>query len=82
MDPSVIVSMREYSKNTSKLKKTAMNILVKWINEKEIEHLKHQFELMDIDHTGWIDAEELYKAILKANLKIPKEDVEQIINDV
>jgi calcium-dependent protein kinase len=52
------VSLREY-KGISKLKKEAMNILVKMMNEKEIEHLREQFMKIDLDNTGMINMEEL-----------------------
>ena len=55
IDPNVIKSLSEF-KGVSYLKKEAMNILVKTMKEKEILHLKTQFEQIDKDQTGMINA--------------------------
>ena len=55
IDPNVIKSLSEF-KGVSYLKKEAMNILVKTLREKEILHLKTQFEQIDTDQTGMISA--------------------------
>jgi Ca2+-binding EF-hand superfamily protein len=43
----------------SKLKKAAMNMLVKMADSSSIEVLKNHFEQLDIDKTGLINADEL-----------------------
>jgi Ca2+-binding EF-hand superfamily protein len=48
----------------------ALNVLVKSISSKDIEHLRNQFELVDVNHTGLIDAEELMNAIKAAGIDI------------
>ncbi len=51
-----------------------MNVLVKtMLGGKEIEYLKNQFEIMDVDHTGLIDADELMGAIKNAGFDLDKE---------
>jgi len=45
-------------------------VLVKTISGKEIEHLRRQFEMVDTNHTGLIDAEELMNGIKAAGVDI------------
>jgi Ca2+-binding EF-hand superfamily protein len=40
LDPNIIDSLKEY-RGISKLKKEAMNVLVKMIHEKDLEHLRN-----------------------------------------
>lgn len=51
---------------TSKLKREAMNILVKMTDDGEIEHLRETFRSIDTDSTGTISAQELLKAVKSA----------------
>jgi len=46
-----LFKLREY-KGVSALKKTAMNILVKMADNKDIEKLREAFIAMDLDGTG------------------------------
>ena len=50
-------------KGVSKLKKAAMNMLVKMADQKSIEELRSEFVKIDKDCTGMINAEELKLAI-------------------
>jgi len=50
-------------KGVSKLKKAAMNMLVKMADSNSIEDLKSEFVKLDKDGTGLINAEELKQAI-------------------
>lgn len=52
------------------------------IGGKEIDYLKNQFEVMDVDHTGLIDAEELMLAIKNAGFDLQKEEVEKMIESI
>jgi Ca2+-binding EF-hand superfamily protein len=58
-------------KGSSKLKKAAMNILVKMINPKELEDLRIEFQKIDTDNSGLIEFKELEKALTSSNFKIP-----------
>lgn len=82
LDRTVILQMRTFSKNTSFLKKAALNYLVKTLKESDIEHLKSQFELMDVDHTGIIEIDELTEAIHELKLDFSKEEIDKIINSI
>lgn len=50
-------------KGGSKLKKAAMNMLVKMADQGQIEGLRAQFQEIDVDGTGLINADELRNAI-------------------
>ena len=52
-----------------------MNVLVKMLNEKEIEDLRKQFAVMDKDQTGMINIEELEQAMKESNLNIAGEEI-------
>lgn len=69
LDPNILSSLREY-KGQSTLKKEAMSILVKMMNEKELESLRQQFSTMDEDKTGQISVQELKHAIEKMGMSM------------
>jgi calcium-dependent protein kinase len=47
LDAEILNKLKAY-KGTSTLKKAAMNVLVKMLNNKEIEHLREQFNQIDV----------------------------------
>lgn len=69
-------------KGVSKLKKAAMNMLVKMADQDQIESLREQFVKIDKDGTGLINADELKSAIKQSRIDIPDSQVEKIINEV
>lgn len=81
LDPQMLKNLTEF-KGASALKKAAMNLLVKTLNPKEIQNLREQFELLDTDQTGTLDAMELTKALKKANMHISDKEVENIIKEI
>ena len=58
-------------KGVSKLKKAAMNMMVKMADQKTIEELRIEFGKLDKDGTGMINAEELKAAIKETDINIP-----------
>jgi len=81
IDKDVVERLRDF-KGVSKLKKAAMNMLVKMADQASIEQLREQFGKIDADGTGLINADELKIAIKESNLKIPDSDIEKIISEV
>ena len=57
-----------------------MNILVKMLPPREVDEMRIQFETIDKDKSGFIDAEELSQ-VLKENKKItiPDDEIDKII---
>lgn len=81
LDIDILHNLKEF-KSTSTLKKTAMRVLVKMLTTKEIGKLKAQFETIDTDNTGYIDAEELAEAMKKSNLSVPASEIDRIIREI
>lgn len=81
LDKEVVERLRDF-KGVSKLKKAAMNMLVKMADQNSIEELRTQFQKIDADGTGLINADELKSAIKESNLQIPDSDIEKIISEV
>jgi Ca2+-binding EF-hand superfamily protein len=73
--------LREF-KGQSKLKKAAMNMMVKMADQNAIEDLKEQFHKMDKDGTGMINADELKQAMIESSVEMPEEEIERIIESV
>jgi hypothetical protein len=67
LNKEVITRLRKF-KGQSKLKKAAMNILVKMTNPKDLEDLRGEFEKIDVDHSGFIEFKELEKALGSSNV--------------
>jgi len=64
------------------LKKAAMNVLVKHLNQNQINDLKHEFEKVDTDFSGFLEIKELEKAIESANFNMTSEEIKKIINEL
>jgi len=52
------------------------------LNPKEIEDLRKEFEKIDTDNSGLVDAEELSKALKAASIDITDEQIEDIIKEI
>lgn len=81
LDPALIKNLIEF-KGQSRLKKAAMNLFVKTLNNTEFDKLKHQFEELDTNHTGQVDAGELSEALKKSELNIPQSQIDAIIKEI
>ena len=58
LDKDVVARLQDF-KGISKLKKAALNIMVKQLNPSDLTHLNEQFHKIDTDQTGLISYEEL-----------------------
>lgn len=82
LDEQMLDNLVEY-KGSTKLKRAAINLLVKMLPTKEVEGLKKQFVQIDTDHSGCIDAEELATAMKQnPSIKVPDEEIDRIISEV
>lgn len=66
----------------SKLKRAAMNMLVKMADQKSLEGLQEKFRQIDKEGTGLINAEDLQEALKNSDLHIPDEEIKKIIAEV
>jgi len=82
VDPGIIQGLVDFCSSTSKFKKAALNIFVKQIPFSDIEHLRTQFHLMDVDSTGLLDIEELTTAMQKAGIELPQGEIDKILDEV
>lgn len=55
-------------KGDSQLKNEALNVLVRMLDETQIQHLQRTFEDIDEDRTGMISLHELHQAFDKTTL--------------
>ena len=58
LEPHILDRLRNY-KGVSKLRKEAMNVLVKMLDQNKIQNLRAAFHDMDKDQTGMITLSEL-----------------------
>ena len=79
---SAVLARLQNFKWVSKLKKGAMNMLVKMADPGQIEGLRAQFQEIDTDGTGLINADELRTAIKNSAIEIPEEKIDEIIDNV
>lgn len=70
LDINILKNLQAF-KGQSKLKKAAMNLLVKMADTKAIENLKQEFHKIDKDRTGLIHASELKSAMQNIDNNIP-----------
>lgn len=76
-----MMKLKEF-KGTSKLKKAALNVLVKMLNPKDIQNLREVFQSIDTDNSGFIELSELEKAIKEANFDLTAKEIRHIIQEL
>lgn len=81
IDEQVLVRLTSYKK-TSQLKKIALNLLVRFLNPKDLELQRNSFERIDTHCTGFIDIKEFETAMSHSHLKLPVKEIKQLFMDV
>jgi len=66
-------------KGVSTLRKAALNMMVKMIDDSELEDLKEKFREIDEDGTGMIKAHELANVLRKRDLNMSNKEVQDLI---
>ena len=59
-----------------------MNMFVKMADQEEIERLGAQFQQLDKDKTGMLNAQELRAALIESDLNVTNEQIDNIISEV
>mmetsp|Transcript_42297 Transcript_42297/g.49227 ORF Transcript_42297/g.49227 Transcript_42297/m.49227 type:complete len:171 (-) Transcript_42297:41-553(-) len=59
-----------------------MNLFAKMLSTSEIADLKAEFEKIDVDHSGQVDADELSSALKKSGISLPDKDIDELIAKV
>jgi Ca2+-binding EF-hand superfamily protein len=70
----VIKNLQNF-RGSSKLKKAALNVLVKMLQPKDIEDLKTEFMKVDTDNSGFIDIYELEAALSRSDMKMSADEL-------
>lgn len=81
LDPNVVKSLRAF-RGQSKLKKAALNVLIKMVNPKEIEDLRKEFQKIDTDHSGFIEVQELETALKNSNFEMTAKELKSIVDEL
>ena len=81
IDMDVLNRLKQF-KGVSTLRKAALNMMVKMIDDHEVEALKEQFREIDQDGTGMIKASELASVLRKRDLNMSNKEVESLINEI
>lgn len=81
IDNEVVENLRSF-KGSSKLKKAALNVLVKMLKPKDIDHLKEEFMKIDTDDSGFIEYKELEQALKNSNFHLSAEELNHIIKEI
>ena len=77
-----VVSKLRSFKGQSSFKKAAMNLFVKTATEEEVQDLRAQFQAIDTDGTGMIDAQELHAILMQKRVNVSDAEVADMINQM
>lgn len=69
-------------KRNCQLKTAALNLYVKYISNSQIKKIREQFEAIDTDNSGYIDAVELARAFRTYNPDLPQEKIDSLIEKI
>lgn len=81
LDDEVVGNLLKY-KGMSKVRMTALRILVAMMNKKDVEPIRRLFLEMDHDRTGFITTSELQDAMERSNFNFTKEQINEIVREV
>mmetsp|Transcript_106571 Transcript_106571/g.147538 ORF Transcript_106571/g.147538 Transcript_106571/m.147538 type:complete len:102 (-) Transcript_106571:251-556(-) len=69
-------------KGVSTLRKAALNMMVKMIDDSELGYYRDKFQEIDEDGTGLIKANELTKVLSRGKSKISDKEIKNLINEI
>eukprot|EP00742_Colponemidia_sp_Colp-10_P002048 GILJ01002188.1.p1 GENE.GILJ01002188.1~~GILJ01002188.1.p1 ORF type:complete len:487 (+),score=92.76 GILJ01002188.1:68-1528(+) len=81
LDYNIVNSLRNYA-DSRKLKKEALTVMVKMLNDTEVTNLKNAFKAIDTDNSGTITYQELTSALDSVGLKVAQEEIKRILESV
>jgi calcium-dependent protein kinase len=81
VDGDILGALREY-RGTTKLQMEAMNVLVKTLDDTQIENLRECFRKIDRDNSGYIDYQELKNAAYELGIQMTADEISSIIERV
>ena len=77
-----VVNRLKNFKGVSTFKKAAMNLIVKTASEDDVRDLKAQFQAIDTDGTGMIQAQELQDILVRKQMNMSDNEVREIISQM
>lgn len=77
-----VVNRLKNFKGVSTFKKAAMNLIVKTASEDDVRDLKAQFQAIDTDGTGMIQAQELQDILVRKQMNMSDHEVNEIISQM
>ena len=81
LDHEIVQNMIKY-RGMSKVRMTALRILVTMMNKKDVEPLRRLFLEIDHDRTGFITSHELQDAMEKSNYNFSQDEINEIVREV
>ena len=69
-------------KSMSKLKKTAMNVLVKQLKPQHYTELYKQFQVLDTNQNGLVDAKDFMYQVDKLGLSFKEEEIQKQLKQI
>lgn len=82
VDPNILGYLQTYTKQTNRLQRAVLNVLVKLIDIPSVSHLRVQFQLIDTTNTGTINYEKLKSAFTNQNIDLNEHDLKSLIDVV
>lgn len=81
LDDTVLQKLKQF-KGSSTLKRAALNLFVKMLNPSDVENLRKQFQMIDTDNSGFIEASELQVALKKAEKEAHASELHAILKEL
>mmetsp|Transcript_106572 Transcript_106572/g.147539 ORF Transcript_106572/g.147539 Transcript_106572/m.147539 type:complete len:102 (-) Transcript_106572:251-556(-) len=69
-------------KGVSTLRKAALNMMVKMIDDSELGYYRDKFQEIDEDGTGLIKANELTNVLSRGKTKISDKEIQNLIDEI
>ena len=77
-----VIKRLQSFRGVSTFKKAAMNLLVKTATEDEVKDLRAQFQAIDKDGTGMIQAQELHDVLIQKRMGISDTEIRDMISEI
>jgi calcium-dependent protein kinase len=79
LNPEILENLKNFA-SPQKFKKMVLKFLVNQLSQKELKQLRQAFYAIDLDHTGQINKDELYKAFQMAGVNVSEEELQKILD--
>ena len=80
LSPDILENLRSFAA-PQKLKRLVLKFFVNFLSENDLKRLRQAFYAIDLDHSGFINKEELSKAFKLAKINVSDEEISKIFDD-